>query len=117
MLWHRPTQSSFLNRAADSAGHAIEATRTGANHTLDSVSHGIDNLRERATGHVGQLADRSSSLVRQGSRRLRDSAGRASDSTALYIREEPLKAVAFAAVTGAIIALLASWLGSSSRER
>ncbi len=106
MLLHRePTAQNLVDRAANNMSHGIDSLRDRAAPALD-----------RASERVAQLAERGSSMVREGSRQLRDSAGRASDQTTLYIREEPFKAVVFAAAAGAIIALLAGWLGSSNRR-
>lgn len=117
-------KSNLIDRAANSAEHAVESTRQTANDALDSVAARIDDLRghaapalARAAEQANELAYRSRQVLRDGSQQLRARAAEASDSTALYIRNEPFKAVAFAAAAGAMLALLAGWLGRSGAGR
>jgi len=117
-------KSNLVDRAANSAEQAVQATRQTANHALDSVASRIDTLREqaapaldRATEQASALAQRSREVLSNGTQQLRHRAAEATDSTALYIRNEPFKAVAIAAAAGAVLALLAGWFGRSSAPR
>ncbi len=73
--------------AAQSAQAAIKSTQRMANAAVDGLS--------------------------ESSRQLRTSAMHVSDSTAQYIREDPIKAVLIAAATGAAVAVLVSLLTRS----
>ncbi|MEO7854684.1 MAG: hypothetical protein ABIR94_20910 [Rubrivivax sp.] len=91
---------------------------------LDGMSNRLDHLRERAapafdraSEHVSDLAQRGGRYVRDSSRQLRAGAEHAGDNTALYIREAPFKSILIAAAAGAVIALLAGWLGSDADDR
>jgi ElaB/YqjD/DUF883 family membrane-anchored ribosome-binding protein len=117
-------KSNLIDRAANSAEQAVQATRQTANEALDSVASGIGTLREqagpaldRAAEQASALAQRSREALSNGSQQMRQKAIEASDSTALYIRNEPFKAVAYAAAAGALLALLAGWFGRSNAPR
>jgi len=117
-------KSNLVDRAANSAGHAVESTRQTANSALDSVAARIDHLREHAAPALDHAAEQASAMahrsrqaLRDGSQHLRARAVEASDHTALYIRNEPFKAVTIAAAAGAVLALLAGWLGRSGPSR
>jgi ElaB/YqjD/DUF883 family membrane-anchored ribosome-binding protein len=114
-------KSNLIDRAANSADQAVQATRQTANAALDSVASRIDTLREqaapaldRAAEQANALAQRSRQALSDGTHQMRQRAHEASDSTALYIRNEPFKAVAYAAAAGALLALLAGWFGRAT---
>lgn len=80
-----PTQAHNLtDQAAQSAQTVIKSTQRMANAAVDGIS--------------------------ETSRQLRTSAMHATDSTAQYIRDEPIKAVLIAAATGAAFVALISLL-------
>lgn len=114
------TANNLADRAASSAGHAIDSTRASTHDLLDSVSQSLEHLRERASpalDRASEIAHRSGRYVRDGSRQLRAGAEHAGENTALYIREAPFKSIMIAAAAGAVIALLAGWLGSNPDDR
>ncbi len=73
---------NMTDQAAQSAQTAIKSTQRLANAAVDGIS--------------------------ETSRQIRTSAMHATDSTAQYIRDEPIKAVLIAAATGAVFAALIS---------
>ena len=82
-LFPTPDKSSHLiKQASRSADQIVRATQHAANGAMDSV--------------------------RDTSRQLRVKAEHASDTTVNYIKEEPVKAVLFAAATGAALMALVS---------
>ncbi len=68
---------------------------------------------DRAVDQVSALAHQGVDSVRDGSQVLRSKAQHASDSTAHYIREEPVKSVLIAAATGAALMGVLALLGRS----
>ena len=83
-----PEESNpVVDEAAKSADQAIKSTRRVANEALESLSGGVENVRERAL--------------------------RASDSTVNYIKDEPVKAILIAAAVGAALMALVSLMGRS----
>ncbi len=88
----RPAEGDALARARESLGDVRSATR-------DLVHHGAEAMREGA----GLIENR----VREGAGSIEETASRVADRTANYVQEQPLKSLAFAAGTGALIAILA----------
>lgn len=76
-----------VDQAAQSAGEAIKSTQRVANEALESLSASVEEVR------AGAL--------------------RASDGTANYIKQEPIKAILIAAVVGAALMALVNLMGRS----
>ena len=119
MNFNRPSDSANLlvDHAAQAADSAIKSTQRLANDTLDSIADSVQDARRetapllnRATEQASAIAQRSVDALRDGSQSLRDSATRATDSTVLYIKEEPVKAMLIAAATGAALMALVGML-------
>ncbi len=80
---------NLVDRAAQSADRALEATRRAAGSAIDSVANKVHGLRDQAS----PLLDRVASPF---------------DSLAGYTREAPLKSLLVAAAVGAgLMALIA----------
>lgn len=74
-------------------------------------------LLDSASEQAGDLAQRVVEAVREGSEQLQNKAARASDSTAKYIRKEPVKSLLIAAAAGAtLMALVSLMLRSRNRD-
>ncbi|QDL56284.1 hypothetical protein [Rhodoferax aquaticus] len=82
-----------------------------ATQAVDSVTHSAQDAL-RATQHVANEAVHALSDATQ---QARHSAQHASDATVVYIKENPLKAVAIAAASGAALMVLARWLTHATR--
>jgi ElaB/YqjD/DUF883 family membrane-anchored ribosome-binding protein len=115
---------NLADRAASSADQAIRSTQHAVNGALDSLASNVEALRhhtapmlDRAANQAGALAHRGADGLRHTSQYLRDSARQTSDNTKNYIRDEPVKAVLIAAVTGAVLMALVSLLGYSRRQQ
>ena len=116
-----PEQTNGLvDQAALSADNAIRSTQRLANDALDSLAGSVQDARHQATpllnrasDKAGALAQRGVNAVRDGSQQLRDRALRASDSTVMYIKDEPLKAMLIAAAAGAALMALVGLLSRS----
>lgn len=113
----------IADEAALKADHAIRATQQVANDTLNGLSDSLVTahqtvapLLNRTSEHVSALAQRGMSAVRDTSKQIRDKAAYASDATAGYIKNDPIKSVLIAAAAGAALMALVSLI-SRSRER
>jgi ElaB/YqjD/DUF883 family membrane-anchored ribosome-binding protein len=110
-----PIETGLGDRFTRTAGRAIEATRSGANHALDLAADQADQLRRHAAPIVDKaaeqataLADRGVGLLRESSQMLRDRAHHARESTASYVSQSPMKSLMFAAAVGAALAWMFS---------
>jgi ElaB/YqjD/DUF883 family membrane-anchored ribosome-binding protein len=115
-----PTTSTVADQAAGKADQAIRSTQRMANDALEGLSDSVNSagqrvspLINRATEQASALAQRSMDAVRQTSQQLRDKAMLASDTTASYIRNDPIKSVLIAAATGAALMALVSLVSRS----
>jgi ElaB/YqjD/DUF883 family membrane-anchored ribosome-binding protein len=115
--------NNLADHAAQSAELAIKSTQRVANEALDGLSDSVQDARtqvppllNRATEQASALAHRGLDAVRNGSQQLREKAVHASDVSATYIKNDPIKAVLIAAATGAALMALVSLI-SRSRER
>lgn len=114
------TASSLADQAAGKADQAIRSTQRMTNDALDGLSDSVNSassrvspLINRATEQASALAHKSMDAVRQTSQQLRDKAMHASDTTASYIRNDPIKSVLIAAATGAALMALVSLVSRS----
>ena len=112
--------SNIADQAAQSADEAIKSTQQVANHALDSLAESVQGARQqvspllnRATEQASAMAHRSLEAVRLGSQQLRDKALHATDTTASYIKHDPIKSVLIAAAAGAALMALVSLLSRS----
>lgn len=115
-----PTATTVADQAAGKADQAIRSTQRVANDALDGLSDSVNSASSRvppminkATEQATAFAQRSMDAVRQTSQQLRDKAMHASDTTASYIRNDPIKSVLIAAATGAALMALVSLLSRS----
>ena len=112
--------NSIADQAAQSADNAIRSTQRVANDALDSLAGSAQDLRNEVAPRITRAADQASAMaqrgvnaVRDSSQQLREKAQRASDSTVMYIKDEPLKAMLIAAATGAALMALVGMLNRS----
>lgn len=112
--------NNIADQAAQTADQAIKSTQQVANHALDSLAGSVQDARkqvspllDRATEQASALAHRGVEAVRHGSQQLRDTALHATDTTAGYIKNDPIKAVLIAAATGAALMALISLISRS----
>lgn len=93
---------SMSDQAMNSAEHALDATKTAAHDTMDTIVRAVDTGIDR---------------VRETSQQVRESTARASESTVSYIRHDPVKSVLIAAATGAALMALVSLLTRTNTTR
>ncbi|WOB06720.1 hypothetical protein [Piscinibacter gummiphilus] len=109
------TTNTVADQAAGKADQAIRSTQRMTNDALDGLSDSVNSassrvspLINRATEQATAFAQKSVDAMRQTSQQLRDKAMHASDTTASYIRNDPIKSVLIAAATGAALMALVS---------
>lgn len=114
------TVAAVAERTAQKADQALVATKRVADSAANSVQSGLDAMRETVPPTLTRVAAQAEDLARRGIERaqharmvVRDKAQRTGEQTVTYIRNEPVKAVALAAMAGALAALLVGWLGRS----
>ncbi|MCB1957963.1 MAG: DUF883 family protein [Rhodocyclaceae bacterium] len=99
----RPHEGEAMSRARESLGDVRSATRDLIHHGAKAVREEAGKLESRVREGAGMIESR----VRDGAGSLEETASRMADRTATYVQEQPLKSLAFAAGTGALIAILA----------
>ncbi|HEY6599092.1 MAG TPA: hypothetical protein VIZ30_07260 [Pseudomonadales bacterium] len=122
-----PSTNTTIENAADAAAQAtdqvIRSSQRVANRTLDKVADTVDEVRTQAEGAMNRLSGdaerlmrRGADKVRDGSQQLREQALRATDSTAAYVKAEPVKALLIAAAVGAALMALISIGSRNTRD-
>lgn len=86
---------TLMDHASHSAETAMDATQRVANDALDGASHSLQVAR----------------------RQIRNSAHHASDKTAAFVRNEPVKSILLAAATGAVLMALVQAIGGPRHPR
>ncbi len=122
MITNKPFEqsNSLAEQASHTADGAIRSSQRLANEAIDSLADSAQGLRNevaplitRASDQASALTQRGVNAVRESSQQLRDTAQRASDSTVMYIKDEPLKSMLIAAATGAALMALVGMLSRS----
>lgn len=115
--------NTMVDSAAEKADAAIRSTQRATNTALESLSSSVEDARShvspllnRASEQAAAIAHRGIDAVRNGSQQVRDKAVHATDVTAGYIKNDPIKAVLIAAATGAALMALVSLLSRSRRD-
>lgn len=86
----------------------------------DAVQEGSERITPalvKAAEEAESLVRRSAEALREQTAHLRERAASATDSTAAYIRDEPLKSVLIAAAAGAALMAVASLIARSHESR
>lgn len=114
---------SMGDRVSQSTDQVIKSAQNGATQTVDKLASAMQDLRQdalpvfnKAVDGVSAFAHRGVDSVRDASHQLRVKAEHASESTASYIRHDPLKSVLIAVATGAVLMALVSLL-ARDRDR
>jgi len=115
--------NALVDHAAEKADAAIRSTQRATNNALDGLSATVQDARShvspmlnRASEQAAALAQRGIDAVRTSSQQVREKAVQATDVTAGYIRNDPIKAVLIAAATGAALMALVGLLSRSRRD-
>jgi ElaB/YqjD/DUF883 family membrane-anchored ribosome-binding protein len=117
-----------LRQASDemlqTAGKAVDSTRSYANEALDKAENKVRELRGNVDPLVDMLASKAQKLARQSldmaaeaKDRAQQSLSRAAGATTRYVAEQPMRSVLIAAAVGAGIALLISSTRHRNRDR
>ena len=125
MFLTKTTETSIplVDRASQAAEQAIKSTQHAATQSVDKLANAMQDLRDEtlpvlnhAMEGVSAFAHRGVDNIHNASHQLRLKAEHASESTASYIRHEPLKSVLIAAAAGAALMALAGIL-TRNRDR
>ena len=114
-----PDTTPAFRQASDellqSAGKAVDSTRSYANEALDKAEDKVRELRGNVDPIVDMLASKAQILARQSldlaaeaKERAQQSLSRAAGATTRYVAEKPLRSVLIAAAVGAGVAILIS---------
>lgn len=90
--------SNLVDKAAESAGAAIQSARQKAHDALDGLSDTVRNVKEEASATLGRFRPQF-------------------DSVTAYAKEEPTKALLIAAAVGAGVMGLVALIGRSGGGR
>lgn len=127
ITWNPPAAADAATRAVDestSAAHsALGASRRAANRVIAARSDAVaddahaaaSQTLQRALERTQQLCRHTLDAARDGSQHLRRKVERATDASAEYIRDEPIKSVLMAAAAGAALVALGSLFARSRR--
>lgn len=114
------TAAGYADQAAQSAENAIKSTQRMANDALEGLSDKVQDVRNQAAPTINRLATQAEDAARRGiaavkesTQQLREKAVHATDTTAAYIKDDPIKAMLIAAATGAALMALISLMGRS----
>lgn len=107
------TSETAAARRADKSDQALHTAHTA----FDKIQSSFSDLRQaapalldRATTQVEDLSRRTMARALETSHQVRDQAHRATDATAGYVREQPLKALLMATAAGALLAVMMGWM-------
>ncbi len=114
------TVAGYADQAVQKADSAIQSTKNMATEALDSLSDKVHDVRNQAGPTINRLATQAEDAARRGmaavkesTQQLREKASHATDTTAAYIKDDPIKAMLIAAATGAALMALVSLMGRS----
>lgn len=115
-----PAVQHTSHELVDSAGQALESTRSYANEALDKAETKVRELRDNIDPVVDMLATKAQKLARhsldmasEAKDRTQQSLSRAAGATTRYVSDQPVRSVLIAAAVGAAVA----WLVSGSRDQ
>ncbi len=97
------TYGSAASNSGDHLASAFDGAGQSALHAIDGAADALSNKVDDIRSQAGAAATRGMDALRDSSRQLRETAGRATDSTIAYVKDEPVKAVLLAAATGALL--------------
>jgi ElaB/YqjD/DUF883 family membrane-anchored ribosome-binding protein len=118
------TPHNLAEQAAETASHAIRSTQDMSNAALDRLNDRVEAARDVASPALDRWSSqaetavrRSADAVRETAAQLRNRAHQVSYAAADRVRDDPLKAVAIAAVAGAVLMGLFALFGRNRDAR
>jgi ElaB/YqjD/DUF883 family membrane-anchored ribosome-binding protein len=104
------TSQALADKAADKARSGIRSAYDNAKDARSVLASEMDDLRNEAGSTLIRVADRAQSMARQGLDSIaetvshaRDAVFDTSDSLVAYTEKNPVKALALAVATGALL--------------
>jgi ElaB/YqjD/DUF883 family membrane-anchored ribosome-binding protein len=113
------TANHMADQAAQNTDRSIDATRSMVGQKMDGMADSMKHIHDQAApllDRASEVAKRGVNAARESSHQIIDKAGRASDHTVTYIKDEPVKAMLIAAATGAALMALVSVMSRSGRH-
>jgi ElaB/YqjD/DUF883 family membrane-anchored ribosome-binding protein len=111
---------ALADSATDKAQNGIRSAQRATSNAGDALSDKVDDLRSEATPLIRKASARVQSIGSQGldavtdaTQRARESLSDASDAIISYTKENPVKALAIAAASGALVYGLVKLIQSS----
>lgn len=107
------------DQAAKTTDQTIDATRNMVSQKMDGLADSMKGLHDQAApllDRASEVAKRGVNAARETSHQIIDKAGRATDNTVTYIKDEPVKAMLIAAATGAALMALVSVMSRNGRH-
>lgn len=119
-----PAMRQASDELRQTAGKAVDSSRSYANDALDLAENKVRELRGSVDPVVDMLASKAQMLARQSldmaseaKDRAQQSLSRAAGATTRYVSEQPLRSVLIAAAVGAAVALLVSLARNHHRNQ
>ncbi|GAC1676079.1 MAG: hypothetical protein NVS9B2_26450 [Steroidobacteraceae bacterium] len=102
-----------VDKAADKMQGGIKDVQYAANRTGAALTNKVDELRAGAAPMINKVAGQAQDMARQGvdagarvARQAGEQATEVSDSVIAFTKENPIKALAIAAASGALLVTL-----------
>ena len=113
----------YLDDAVAGIGNGVHDGRRGVSRAMDDMAETMTDWRDQAAPTLNRLTDRATDAARDGADWVRDRSGRvrgiaarASDRTATYVRDEPLRSALMAVAAGTVIYALMRMLRGRDRD-
>jgi ElaB/YqjD/DUF883 family membrane-anchored ribosome-binding protein len=110
----------WADKAADNVQGSIREAQQTANGASEKLSSKVETIRSQAAPSIKKVMDQAQAVVRQGmeavstaAQHVRDTSEHASDSVVAFTKENPIKTILMAAVSGALLLALFNALARS----
>lgn len=110
----------WADKAADSVQGSIREVQRTANGTGEKLSRKVETMRSQAAPLIKKVVNQAQAVVQQGmeavstaAQQVRDTSVHASDSVVAFTKENPIKTILMAAVSGALALALFNALARS----
>ena len=112
--------TNLSDQGFEGGDNAGRSAQNAASQTIDRISEKVESVKnqagpliDRLTNQAETTARHGAEVVRETSAQLRAKAMKAQESTVMYIKDEPVKAMLIATATGAALMALINLMGRS----
>lgn len=105
--------ANATDKVADKAERTVDSARNFANEALDKADAKVRSLRDdlkpaidAVSSRVQDMAARGKAVASETTTQARDKFNEYGEKTSAYVQDQPLKSMAIAAATGAVLALM-----------